>query len=119
MNADNEEAVHSGWPEAKPTENALLHIVMTPVRKAADAPPGVVVHAPGLVVHVNPLRRFLRLPRPAPDNSHGKMADRPGDAVLAALYLAAEQTPPPGDPSYDVDQGLQRFSTWLDDQIEQ
>jgi hypothetical protein len=38
--------------------------------------------------------------------------------ALTAFYLAAEQAMQPGEPAYDVDQGLQRFSAWLDDHTE-
>ena len=38
----------------------------------------------------------------------------PGDALLTALYLEAEETRLPNEPAYDVDEGLQRFSSWLD-----
>src|ERR1017187_4956737 len=38
----------------------------------------------------------------------------PDDAIMTALYFGAEQARLPHEPSYDVEQGLQRFSTWLD-----
>jgi DNA-binding FadR family transcriptional regulator len=47
-------------------------------------------------------------------NKHESMG-APHDAIFTALYLGAEQTRLPHEPSYDVERGLQRFSTWLDD----
>jgi RNA polymerase sigma-70 factor (ECF subfamily) len=54
--------------------------------------------------------RMTRQPDSTPD---------PDDAVLAALYLTAEETHLPGDTVYDIDRGLQQFSEWLADQPQQ
>jgi cell division inhibitor SepF len=43
---------------------------------------------------------------------------RPDYAILTALYVGAEQTLLSHEPAYDVERGLQRFSTWLDDGTE-
>jgi hypothetical protein len=111
MNADNEEAVHSDWPEA-PTSAAELYIVLQPATEARDAALAATGHA------IRPWRIPGLFHRWAQDRSHGRTADAPDDAVLAAFYLAAEQAPQSDEPSYHVDRGLQRFSAWLDDQIE-
>ena len=47
-----------------------------------------------------------------------KVTSTQADVILTALYLEAEQEGLPHEPPYDVDHGLQRFSAWLDDQIE-
>ena len=38
----------------------------------------------------------------------------PDDAIFTALYNGAEQTRLPGEPAFDVELGLRRFSAWLD-----
>jgi len=40
----------------------------------------------------------------------------PDDRLFTALFLAAEQTQLPHEPQYDVDAGLRRFDSWLDEQ---
>jgi hypothetical protein len=49
------------------------------------------------------------------DARHGQ-ARGPDDALLTAFYLQAEQTRVLAEPHYDVEEGLQRFSIWLDEQ---
>ncbi len=111
MNRDNEEAVRSDRVEA-PSSAADLVIVLQPDTEARAAPLD-------MAAHVISLWRIPRLlPRRDRGGSHGRAAGAPGDAVLAAFYLAAEQAPQPDEPSYHVDRGLQRFSAWLDDQME-
>jgi diguanylate cyclase (GGDEF)-like protein len=42
----------------------------------------------------------------------------PDDTILTALYLAAEQTRLPHEPSHDTDTELERFGRWLDAEVE-
>jgi hypothetical protein len=67
-------------------------------------------------------RRLVSWRRPAWVHLRRRMARRAATArageFLTALYLEAEQNRLPHEPPYDVDLGLRRFSTWLDDEAE-
>lgn len=120
-----------------PTERAELTILLVdPTRRAAAVPwapepvsvswrlalerllrrrmipEAVIARAGRLSVSASPYQDSGRAGDPA------RVTGAPGDMFLTALYLEAEQTHLPHEAPYDVDRGLQRFSTWLDDESE-
>jgi hypothetical protein len=102
-------------------------MIMTKRIEGATEQGDMAVESSGLVESPAPSEAaFLRivlvrsdhLLSPSLDESGSPQPGPPDDVLITALYLEAERTRLPHEPPYHVERGLQRFSTWLDNEAE-